>query len=356
MKTNEFFDAMENIDPALIERADKKAVRKRPFIKIAAIAAAVTLLVGTMIAVLPSMLKGEQIMQDVVVWENIFMMFSPKNEDGLISGENHGGEIIVTESIFAEIISENYADYIIGSEFRTAEQTYIGEKLGEIEIRTGRYRHSDGAERDVMTVKAEVYEIVGVSRKSAVAIKYLEKAETISAYYQHLYFYAANQNYEMITLSDFYADLNADVYLTLSKNAILVKLPKETSENVKIDSYSFSTEGRDAFRELLLSLDGEGESVGYYNETGVSLENAERAFRVVLRLKTASAFKVDLYVFDNGTIVLAEVGGSARVTVFEVGVDATDALWEAFEKNAYPDKGEYAEDDLVEAVTGEVNE
>lgn len=356
MKTNEFFDAMENIDPALIERADKKAVRKRPFIKIAAIAAAVTLLVGTMIAVLPSMLKGEQIMQDVVVWENIFMMFSPKNEDGLISGENHGGEIIVTESIFAEIISENYADYIIGSKIPTAEQTYIGEKLGEIEIRTGRYRHSDGAERDVMTVKAEVYEIVGVSRKSAVAIKYLEKAETIPEYYQHLYFYVTNQNYEMITLSDFYADLNADFYLTLSQNAMLVKPPKETSENVKIDKYSFSTEGRDAFRELLLSLDGEGESVGYYNETGVSLENAERALRVVLRLKTASAFRVDLYVFDNGTIVLAEAGGSDRVTVFEVGVDATDALWEAFEKNAYPDKGEYAEDDLVEAVTGEVNE
>ena len=351
MKTNEFLDAMENIDPALIERADKKIVRKRPLVKIAAIAAAITLLVGGVIAVLPSMLKGEQIIQEVVVWENIFMMFSPKNEDGLISGENHGGEIIVTESVFAEIISENYADYIIGSIIPTAEQAYIGEKLGEIEIRTGWYQHSDGAEFDVMTVKAEVYEIVGVSRKSAVAIRYLEKAASLSEYYPYLYYYATNQNYEMTTLSNFYTDLNADTYLTLSKDAMLLEVPKEASGNIRIDKYSFNTDGSDEFRELLLSLDGEGEIVGYYDEAGVSVKKGERALQLVFHLETASTSMGHIYIFENGTIAIAEAEFGGVVAIFEVGVDATDALWEAFEKNAHSEKGEYAEDDLVEAST-----
>ena len=349
MKTNEFLDAMENIDPALIERADKKIVRKRPLVKIAAIAAAITLLVCGVIAVLPSMLKGEQIIQDVVVWENIFMMFSPGNEDGLISGENHGGEIIVTESVFAEIISENYADYIIGSIIPTAEQAYIGEKLGEIEIRTGWYQHSDGAEFDVMTVKAEVYEIVGVSRKSAVAIRYLEKAASLSEYYPYLYYYATNQNYEMTTLSNFYTDMNADTYLTLSKVAMLLEFPLEASGNIRIDKYSFNTDGSDEFRELLLSLDGEGEIVGYYDEAGVSVKKGERVLKIVFHLETASRYMGNIYIFENGTIAIEEFGGG--VAIFEVGVDATDALWEAFEKNAHSEKGEYAEDDLVEAST-----
>ena len=351
MKTNEFLDAMENIDPALIERADKKIVRKRPLVKIAAIAAAITLLVGGVIAVLPSMLKGEQIIQEVVVWENIFTMFSPRNEDGLFWGENHGGEIIVTESVFAEIISENYADYIIGSIIPTAEQAYIGEKLGEIEIRTGWYQHSDGAEFDVMTVKAEVYEIVGVSRKSAVAIRYLEKAASLSEYYPYLYYYATNQNYEMTTLSNFYTDLNADTYLTLSKDVMLLEVPKEAPGNIRIDKYSFNTDGSDEFRELLLSLDGEGEIVGYYDEVGVSVKKGERALRIVFHLETASTSMWDIYIFENGTIAIAEAEFGGVVAIFEVGVDATDALWEAFEKNAHSEKGEYAEDDLVEAST-----
>ena len=40
MKTNEFFDAMGKIDPALIERAERKVVKRSPFVRVMAIMAA----------------------------------------------------------------------------------------------------------------------------------------------------------------------------------------------------------------------------------------------------------------------------------------------------------------------------
>ena len=101
----------------------------------------------------------------------------------------------------------------------------------------------------------------------------------------------------------------------------------------------------------MLSLDGEGEIVGYYDEAGVSIKKGERALRIVFHLETASTSMGNIYIFENGTIAIAEAEFGGEVAIFEVGVDATDALWEAFEKNAHSEKGEYAEDDLVEAST-----
>ena len=77
----------------------------------------------------------------------------------------------------------------------------------------------------------------------------------------------------------------------------------------------------------------------------------ERALRIVFHLETASTSMGNIYIFENGTIAIAEAEFGGVVAIFEVGVDATDALWEAFEKNAHSEKGEYAEDDLVEAST-----
>ena len=353
MKTNEFFDAMENIDPALIERADKKAVRKRPMIKIAAIAAAFALLAGLTIAVLPSMLKGDETIKDVVVWANIFTMFSPRNEDGLISGEidpSNEAEIVIAESAFAEIISDDYADYTIGSVIPTAQNgVTIGEKLGEIEIRTGWYHHADGTESNVVTVKAEIYEIGGVASKAAVAVRYLEKGIFDNDFYSYKYYYAVNQNYELTTLADFFTDLNAGVYLNLSDYAILLEVPEDKSESIRIDKYRFSDGAGEAFSELLLSLDGDGEIVGYYEEAGVRLKRGARALELTFHLQTSSRFTHMIYVFDNGTIAIEGIGDG--VAIFDIGADAADSLWDLFERSAHPEKGIYADDGLVEATT-----
>ena len=355
MKTNEFFDAMGNIDAALIERADEKAAPRRRFLKVAAIAAAFALLVTGLVAALPMLIgEGEETVQDVIVWENIINLFSPANGDGLIEGEGQSGnEIIVTETAFAEIVSEGFSDYEIGMIVPTADAN-IGEKLGEVDVRSGWYNRAEKVEKDVTVVRAEVYEIVGVSQKAAVAIRYLEKCAANSDYYSYCYYYASNENYEFTTLSAYFSDHKADAYMKISESALLLEVSADAGAEINIDKYKFKDGASGQMRDLILSLDGDGESVGYYDEAGVTLKKGTKTLKYTVMLSTSKKDMSFIYVFENGSIAIDELGDG--VVVFHVGVDATDAIFAVFAENAVPDAGEYGEDDLVEATTGAVNE
>ncbi len=357
MKTNEFFDAMGKIDPALIERADRKAVKRRSFIKIAAIAASFAILAVGLVAALPMLFGGEPpIVQDVIVWENIFEMFAPGNSDGLTVGESRAEEeIIIAKTAFAEIVSEAFSDYKIGSVIPIGNNgTVIGEKLGEVEIRSGWYLRAEDTEKDVTTVRAEVYEIGGVAREAAVAIRYLEKCAANSEYYSYYYYVAVNENYELTTLSELFANLNADTYLKMSKYALLLEVPDDPGEKLSMDKYQFKDGEGETIRELILSLDGDGEMVGYYDEAGVKLKKGTKMLELTFMLKTSNQGILHIYVFEDGKIAIRGVGDG--VAIFNIGVDATDALFAAFEESAVRDAGEYGEDGLVEATTGAVNE
>ena len=355
MKSNDFFDAMGKIDPELIERAEKKSVKRRPFMRIAAIAASFAVLAVGLVAALP-MLFGDEplIVQDVIVWENIFEMFAPGNGDGLTEGVGQSGdEIIITETAFAEIVSEGFSDYEIGMIIPTVEAN-IGEKLGEVDVRSGWYHRAEDVEKDVTVVRAEIYEIVGVSHKAAVAIRYLEKCAANSDYYSYLYYYASNKNYEFTTLSEYFSDHNAAAYMKMSESVILLEVSADADAGIEIDKYKFKDGAGKEMRDLILSLDGKGDVVGYYDEAGVTLKKGTKTLEFTIELSTSKKGMSFLYVFENGSIAIEELGDG--VAVFNVGVEATDAIFAAFAKNAEPDAGEYGEDDLVEAVTGEVNE
>lgn len=357
MKTNEFFDAMGKIDPALIERAERKVVKKSPIIKIAAIAATFALLVAGLVAALPMLIGDEEeIVEDVIVWENIFAMFSPGHSAELIEGEGQsGGEIIIAEKVFAEIVSEDYSDYKIGSAILVeSDGTNIGEKLGEVEIRSGWYLRAEDKETDVTVVKAEVYEIGGVARKAAVAIRYLEKCAANSDFFPYFYYVAVNENYELTTLSEYFSDLNADAYMNMSETVFLLEVSADAGAGINIDKYKFKAGASEKMRDLILSLDGAGEVVGSNNEAGVKIKKGTRALELNFRLETAKNGLCFMSVFENGSIAINGLGDG--VAVFHVGVDATDALFAAFEENCVPDAGLYGADDLVEATTGEVNE
>lgn len=356
MKSNEFFDAMGKIDPELIEHAEKKSVKRRPFMRIAAIAASFAVLAVGFVAALP-MLFGDEplIVQDVIVWENLFQMFAPGNGDGLTVGESRAEEeIIITENAFAEIVSEAYSDYKIGSVIPIGNNgAAIGEKLGEVEIRSGWYNRAEDVEKDVTTVRAEVYEIGGVARESAVAIRYLEKCAANSDYYSYYYYVAVNENYELTTLSELFDDLNADTYLKMSNYALLLEVPGDPAEKLNIVKYQFKDGAGETMRDLILSLDGDGKIVGYYDEA-VTLKKGTKTLELSFVMQTSKRGIHNIYVFEDGRIAIS--GMSDGVAIFNIGVDSTDALFAAFAENAELSTDRYTEDDLVEAVTGEVNE
>lgn len=351
MKTNEFIELMGNIDRSLIERADRKVTVKshRPIMKIAAIAASFAVLIAGLAATLPMLIGDDTppITQDAIVWENVF--------DNIVLGKGGGLKILeesgaLVESAFSEIESEKYEKYKLGNCFPLESgHEFIGKKLDEITVRTGWYLHFEEKETDVVTVKAEVYEIKGVSTDAAIAIKYLENGASNST--EH-YYAAVNTEYGFTTLSDFLDDFNAAVHMNMGKDAYLA----EYSPNLTGDSAKYRLDdgaGSDIIK-LLMGLDAAAEIEGYYEEVDEKAVGCDEMLRLTFAMNSAGRTINFLCVFDNGYIAVQ--GFCEGYAFFNVGVEATDALWAAFAEYAELETNEYGEDDLVEVTTGEVNE
>lgn len=347
MKTNEFFDAMGNIDRTLIERADRKVMAKshRPIMKIAAIAASFALLITGLAAALPMLIGDEQpaIPQDAIVWENMF--------DNIVFGKGGGLKIqeetgVLVESSFSEIEGKKYEKYKLGNCFSLENgHEFIGQKLDDITVRTGWYLHFEEKETDVVTVKAEVYEIKSVSADAAVAIKYLEKGTATST--EH-YYAAVNTEYSFTTLSGFFGDFNAAVHMNMGKDAYLADYsPNLTGDSAK---YRWNEGSESDFIKLLLGFDATAEIEGYYEEVDEKAVNCDTMLRCTFAMASAGKTVNFLYVLDNGYIAMQ--GFCDGYVFFKVGVEATDALFECFEKNAEVVKPAVIDPDgLVEATT-----
>jgi hypothetical protein len=347
MKTNDFFEAMGNIDASLIERADKTAAKPRTFIKIAAIAAAFALLVTGLAVVLPMLTRDEpggNIVGDAIVWDNVFDLFNPNTGSGVKEEAS-----VIESSSFAEIETKKYAKYDLGNAFPLDKSgEFIGEKLDEIKVRTGWYVYYNDTETDVVTVKAEVYEIKGVSTDAAVAVKYLEKgtAKTTEHYYA-----ALNTEYKFSTLQSFFSDFNAALHMDIGKDALVTEYPRFNSK--KIDKYRV-TEGGSDIVKFLLTLDGAAEVVHPYDAVDGRMNNCGEIRRVTFSMASAGKMMNSLYIFDNGYIA---IGGPIceGIIFFNVGGEATSELYEIFKANTElvtvinPDST--LTDGLVEATT-----
>lgn len=347
MKTNDFFELMGNIDCSLIERADRKVMVKshRPIMKIAAIAASFAVLIVGLAVVLPMLIGNDTppISQDAIVWENVF--------DNIVLGKGGGWKIleetsVIVESAFSEIEGKKYEKYKLGNCFPLESgYEFIGKKLDEITVRTGWYLHFEEKETDVVTVKAEVYEIKGVASDAAIAIKYLEKGASNST--DH-YYVAVNTEYDFTTLSDFFDDFNAAVHMNIGEDVYLA----EYSPNLTSDSAKYRLDegaGSDIIK-LLMGLDAAAEIEGYYEEVDEKVAGCDEMLRFTFAMHSAGKTINFLYVFDNG--YMAVQGFCDGYAFFNVGIEATNALINFFEKNSEVVKPTVIDpDDLVEATT-----
>ncbi len=354
MKTNDFFEAMNDIDASLIERADNEVSvkKRRPMLKIAAIAASFILLIAGLAAVLPSLIGdgGEHTPGDAIVWDNVFDLFVPSKDSGFKIYEVTG----LAEYSFSEIVSKKYEKYEIGNAFPLEKNDeFIGEKLDDIEARNGWRWNIDGKERDVVTVKAELYEIKGVSPDAAVAVKYLEKGGSQTT--EHFYA-AVNTEYECTTLSDIFDDLNAAVHMEISKEALAREYA--FGSNVGgIEKYRMNDGVPADICKLILGLDADAEPVGRYEGVDAKIHGCENMLRFTFAMNSAGRMINMLYVFDNGYIAIQGIGEG--YTLFNVGVENTDAVFEMLKDGSKlvtviptdPDG-----DGLVEETTTVVNE
>ena len=348
MKTNDFFDAMGNIDCSLIERADgKQTATHRPILKIAAVAASFALLIVGAILALP-MLIGEDtppLTQDAIVWENVFESVVHVNGGGLKIQEV---ETALVESAFAEIQGGKYEKYKLGNCFPLESgDEFIGRRLDEIKVRTGWYLHFEDRETDVVTVKAEVYEIKGVSIDAAVAVKYLEIGASNTT--EH-YYAAVNTEYGFTTLADFLDDFNAEVHMNIGKDVYLAEYEQNLSG--KAEKYRLKDGAGSDIVKILLGFDAEAEIEGYYDEPDEKTAGCDEILRFTFAMNSAGKTTNFLYVFDNGYIAIQ--GFCDGYAFFNVGREATDAILEAFEESGeliVPTVSPEDGDGLVEATT-----
>lgn len=326
MKTNDFFEIMNNIDTDLIERAEKAHAKPRPIMRFTAIAAALVLISVTVFTVLP-MLRPEDnnIVTDAIVWKNVFELFSPKGVGG---GESNEAEAVMVESTFSEIKSKRFESYKIGNAFpleKSAE--FIGEELCEIKVRTGWYLHIEKKERDVRTVKAKVYAMKGVSPDAAVAVRFIEEptGKTTEHYYA-----AVNTGYGFSTLLGFFEEFNAAVHMQMGDQILVTELDFGTEERT-IEKYRFKDGGSGDMIKLLLALDAEAEVSGVFDAVDGKMKGCERMVSLTFALNSAGRTTNALYVFDNGYVAIRGFGDS--VAFFKVGGEATAEIFRLLKEN-----------------------
>ncbi len=319
MKTNDFFEAMGNIDASLIERADRKTVKKRPVWKIAAIAASFALLVAVLAVILPMLTRDEpggNVVGDAIVWDDLFDLFVLSSKG---SGEKIFAETGLAEYSFSEIVSAKYEKYEIGNAFPLDKNgEFIGKKLDAIEARNGWRWNIDGKERDVVTVEAEIYEIKGVSPDAAVAVKYLEKGGSQTT--EHFYA-AVNTEYKCESLSDFFDDLNAAVHMNIGKE-VLRREYGWGKRDIKTEKLRIDEAAGGDICKLLLGLDAEAEHAGIYDAVDTKMKGCDLMLRITYAMNSAGRPLNTLYVFDNGYVAISGIGEG--VTFFNIGEAVTD--------------------------------
>ncbi len=352
MTKKDFFDAMNGIDPALIERADKvKLKKKNNFVKIAAIAAAFALLVGAVAAVLPALIDDgitddgpgtrptTQMTSDSITWSDIFAL----------QGGNkiEIGETAAEQKAFSDILNEEYSAY---RKSYVIEADRIGEKLADTDMRTGwRWENAyDGKEEDIVIAKAEIFAIKDVATNAAVAVRYLD-GEDPTGDSTGYYYVAVNSKYHFESLEKFFEDFDFAGGIELKGDCIAYLRSGYfffTSER-----YRLNENGGELAAELLTGLEAEATVCGWYDAVNDDLLEGSTAYlRLTASVDTVGKSAAIFYVLDNGYMVL-KITDMDEVAIFNVGRDSTDAIFKAVKDNGELIKGSENFEGLVEATT-----
>ena len=327
MKTNEFFDAMGKIDPALVERAERKVVKKSSFPKLIAIAAAIALLAASMLAVLPMLLDIEP--EETIVGEETLYLFDPFY--GSVETAETGVGTNAKYPIF-RIVGYKYSEYLIRNAYPVEMYgEIIGEKLDDINVLNGwgYFSEQPAVEHDLKVVKAEVYAVNGVAPDAGVAIKFIEEGPFNSL--EH-YFAAVNTDYEYTTFAQFISDYNAAVFMNISE----AHLQDETLPFRGIDykKYSIQNDAGNEIVKILLTLDAPAEIVGGYSTGDERIADVREKPTLVLivELDSMGDNYRKLRVHENGYI--AFTGFHQPTVFFNVGKETTDAIFKLFYENS----------------------
>ena len=201
MKREKILTALENIDPAYIEgaanyRAEHSAGNR--FLKWGTLAAGFVIL----------LLTGAFLLKPVPPVDSVYWS-EPNIEQGVLEKRKL--------SVINDPAYENY------SALRVVDPAYVGEKLGDTEVKSFWRNYLYGEDTDVEFLRAEIYAIRGISPEIAVCIRYLDEGDALTT--THYYTYI-NTDHKPQSLGDFYRLFAQDRDFS-ARNGITLSYPSE---------------------------------------------------------------------------------------------------------------------------------
>lgn len=172
MKSEIIQNAIGDIDDELIEAADvKNGKMKNNIIKWTSVAAAACLVIVCAFAVAPMLKNNNPVKPDT----------QPQNGKEAIGDPNYSGDEIGMHEQYKYAV--DFGEFVTYEMGRVIPSGKIGEKISDVTVTAGWVRQEGWLKNE--HANAEIYEINGVSKETAVAIKFLDKleAETTEQYY-----------------------------------------------------------------------------------------------------------------------------------------------------------------------------
>ena len=246
MKREKIEKALENIDPIYIESAAnyrKKRTYENKILKWGTMAASLTILLIA-VALLPQLFPRS----NDVYWSE------PQQQNALLEKRKL--------SVIGDPLYESYVS------LRVIDAAYVGEKLGDTEVRSFWRNYLVNEDTDLELLRAEIYAIKGISPETAVCIRYLDEGDALTT--SHYYTYI-NPNYKPQNFGNFYQTFALDFS---AKNRVTLSYPSEEGtvyQHCDID-------GNILTRSLTSLTDAEIHAVTVWNGDS-ALENEKEILR-----------------------------------------------------------------------------
>ena len=348
MKKEKISEALQNIDEEYIEQAANYRKKKAfsPIVKWSGLAASLAIVIMGTALIMPHLQQG--VTPPPITNEQTTTSNEIANEITEQMGTSHGATTTTTwwnsstvetgnctfwEQYFARIQDDTYGKYKPMRAFQLYEAP-LGNKLTDVTV-WGFWETTDKdffeaedftGNEQIETLRAEVYEIKGVSPEVAVLVKYLDRGAAVTTTHYYTFVNKDVEN-QLTSLRDFYEKFNAQQYFRVKYETVLIESVKEATS--KEGYYRLSAKNIEELRDLILSLDG---------RVVTNEERSDWSFSKQMtfdfHFDSTGAYSSYAGVFDNGYLILNVHSTNYFSFAFDIGEENAKMLMTYIEENA----------------------
>ena len=350
MKKEKISEALQNIDEEYIEKAANYKKKKAflPIVKWGGLAASLAIVVAGTALLMPYLEQGvtpppitneqttpvtNEVSTEIALTGNVGGITETTTTTYWNSSTAATGEAGWREQYLARIQDDTYRNYAPMVAFQ-AYEVQLGNKLTDITV-WGFWDHSQKdffdaedftGDEQIETLRAEVYEIKGVSPEVAILVKYLDQGNALTTTHYYTFVNKDVEN-QLTSLGDFYEKFNAERYFAVKHETVLIESVKEAIS--KEGYYQLSTKNTEELRDLILSLEGR-----VVSDEELSDWSFTKQMTFDIDFNSTGAYSGYVGVFDNGYMIFNVRSTNYFSFAFDIGEENAEMLMTYIEENA----------------------